>query len=156
MKRYIKSDDSFNRDETYEYGYYNNTAQDRQHFIKKFENKGYTNIKVRRVATDTPGLQMYEISYDRPSTSVTSATNLMHKKFIIPEFQIAQAFSNYLDSHNIQYDAWNETGNYYIECDITFNELFGINNFLSQFGKIEMAGDKTSRLVVKNSSKFRR
>lgn len=95
-------------------------------------------------------------SLDRPSTSVTSATNLMHKTFIIPEFQIAQAFGNYLDTHNIQYDAWNETGNYYIECDITFNELFGINNFLLQFGKIEMAGDKTLRLVVKNSSKFRR
>ena len=84
------------------------------------------------------------------------STTSMHKRFIIPESQVAQAFGNYLNNHHIQYDAWDEASNYYIECDVTFNEFFSINTFLSQFGKIELAGDNASKLVVKYPSKSTR
>ena len=61
MKRYIRS--SFEIDTIgYEYGYYNDTAKDRIHFTDKYRKQGYTDIKVKRVQTDTPGLKMYEIS----------------------------------------------------------------------------------------------
>lgn len=73
---YVRSDDDLTRDVSYEYGYYNETAKDKEYFIKSFTNRGYKNVKVKRIATDTPRLKMYEVSYDRPDSSITSATEI--------------------------------------------------------------------------------
>ena len=72
MKKSISSDfsDDLNRSCAFEYGYYNDTAKDRAYFTKKYKNKGYKDIKVKRIATDTPGLKMYEISYIKSSANV--------------------------------------------------------------------------------------
>ena len=64
MKRYIRGTSDVDVI-GYEYGYYNNTSQDREYFTKKYENQGYHNIKVKRIATDTPGVKMYEISGEK-------------------------------------------------------------------------------------------
>ena len=50
---------------TYEYGYYNITKLDKEYFTKKFQKAGYKNVHVKRVATDTKGLKMYEITYEK-------------------------------------------------------------------------------------------
>ena len=46
----------------YEYGYYNETEKDKKYFTDKYTKRGYTNVKVKRVKTDTPKLKMYEIT----------------------------------------------------------------------------------------------
>lgn len=46
----------------YEYGYYNETEKDRKYFIEKYTRRGYTDVKVKRIKTDTKGLKMYEIT----------------------------------------------------------------------------------------------
>lgn len=46
----------------YEYGYYNETEKDRKYFTEKYTRRGYTDVKVKRIKTDTKGLKMYEIT----------------------------------------------------------------------------------------------
>lgn len=45
-----------------QYGYYNDTKQDKQHFKKIYRSKGWMRISVTRTKTDTKGLKMYEIT----------------------------------------------------------------------------------------------
>lgn len=48
----------------YEYGYFNETEADKDYYKRLYKNYGRKNIKVKRVASDTKGLKMYEITYD--------------------------------------------------------------------------------------------
>lgn len=52
----------------YAYGIFNETIKDRAYYKQVYEKKGYTNIKVKRVRTDTPGLKMYEITMCNKTT----------------------------------------------------------------------------------------
>ena len=49
----------------YEYGYYNDTKQDREYFKWLYKNRGFKKVSVKRVKTDTKGLKMYEITMSR-------------------------------------------------------------------------------------------
>lgn len=45
-----------------QYGYYNDTKKDKEYFKKKYEEKGWKNVLIKRIKTDTKGLKMYEIT----------------------------------------------------------------------------------------------
>lgn len=69
MKRYIRSNVIVT---DYEYGYYNDTAKDREYFVNRFKSRGAISVKVRRTRSDTPGLKMYEIEIEVPDSFDTS------------------------------------------------------------------------------------
>lgn len=46
----------------YEYGFFNETAKDKEYFKRVYKNRGYKKVKVKRIKTDTKGLKMYEIT----------------------------------------------------------------------------------------------
>ena len=61
----IKEETEFKYDGEYSYyGGTKNFAKDKAYFIDKYKKKGGKNIKVKKVRTDTPGLNMYEIEYE--------------------------------------------------------------------------------------------
>lgn len=47
----------------FEYGWYNDTQKDKKYLKEKYEAKGYKDVSVKRVKTDTHGLKMYEITF---------------------------------------------------------------------------------------------
>jgi len=47
---------------TYEYGFFNETEKDKEYYKRVYKTRGFKNIKVKRVRTDTKGLNMYEIT----------------------------------------------------------------------------------------------
>ena len=46
----------------YEYGYYNDLKKDREFYTDAYKKRGFKNVTVKRVKTDTKGLHMYEIT----------------------------------------------------------------------------------------------
>ena len=62
MVKYVKCSNTVS---TYEYSYTGNLKDDREYFIQKYSKQGKNNIKVKRVKTDTKGLPMYEITWDK-------------------------------------------------------------------------------------------
>lgn len=49
----------------YEYGFFNDTALDKEYYKKVYKKRGYKKVSVKRVKTDTKGLKMYEITLSR-------------------------------------------------------------------------------------------
>ena len=49
----------------YEYGFFNDTKKDREYYKRIYKNRGFKKISVKRVRTDTKGLNMYEITLSR-------------------------------------------------------------------------------------------
>jgi L-alanine-DL-glutamate epimerase-like enolase superfamily enzyme len=49
----------------YEYGFFNDTKQDREYYRRIYKQRGFKRVKVKRVRTDTKGLKMYEITMER-------------------------------------------------------------------------------------------
>lgn len=75
MKKYIKSSDNGKHDDDWylmngffdtQYSYYGkgHTEQDKEYFKNKYTKAGKHGVRVRRVKTDTPGLPMYEITWE--------------------------------------------------------------------------------------------
>lgn len=49
----------------YEYGFFNDTKKDREYYKYIYKKRGFKKISVKRVRTDTKGLNMYEITLSR-------------------------------------------------------------------------------------------
>lgn len=53
----------------YEYGFFNDTKKDREYYKHIYKNRGFKKISVKRVRTDTKGLNKYEITLSSLRTS---------------------------------------------------------------------------------------
>ena len=47
----------------FEYAWYNNTEEDKKYFKDLYTRRGYRDVKVKRVKSDTKGIKMYQIDY---------------------------------------------------------------------------------------------
>jgi hypothetical protein len=47
---------------TYEYGFFNDTKKDREYYKRIYKNRGFKKVTIKRVRSDTKGLNMYEIT----------------------------------------------------------------------------------------------
>lgn len=47
---------------TYEYGFFNDTKKDREYYKRVYKNRGFKKVKLKRIKSDTKGLNMYEIT----------------------------------------------------------------------------------------------
>ena len=45
----------------YEYGFFNDTKQDKEYYKKVYKNRGFKITNFKRIKTDTKGLKHYEI-----------------------------------------------------------------------------------------------
>ena len=50
---------------SFEYGFYNDTKKDREYYIRVYRARGFKEVVVKRIKTDTKGLKMYEITSNR-------------------------------------------------------------------------------------------
>lgn len=49
----------------FEYGYFNETAKDKEYYKRVYKRRGFKRVTVKRIKTDTCGLKMYEITAER-------------------------------------------------------------------------------------------
>ena len=71
MKKYIKSNNFTDNFIDFQYSVAYNTEKDKEYFKNKYTKAGKHGVRVKRVKTDTPGLPMYQITWESEDSSGT-------------------------------------------------------------------------------------